>query len=142
SPQTAEILRRPLSEQNVEILRLAHAAYEAGEFDSAIERYFDPDIVWETRWPGLPPEYHGRDGVRAWQRQVLEAGNIHMSLVDARALDDNTVLASYVLRGAGRSSGAETEMKVFDVMSFRDGLIVRRQTFYSEDEALLSQTSG
>jgi ketosteroid isomerase-like protein len=130
-----------VSEQNVEILRLAHAAYEAGEFDSAVDRYLHPDIVWETRWPGLPAEYHGHDGVRQWQRQVLEDVDIRMSLVDARALDAETVLASYALRGAGRSSGVETEMKVFDVLSFRDGLIVRRQTFYSEDEALLSQTS-
>jgi ketosteroid isomerase-like protein len=125
-----------MSDKNVETLRLAHAAYEAGEFDAAVDMYLHPEIVWETRWPGLPTAYHGRDGVREWQRQVLEAVAIRMALVDARALDDETVLASYVLRGAGRSSGVETEMKVFDVMSFRNGMIVRRQTFYSEEEAV------
>jgi ketosteroid isomerase-like protein len=125
-----------MSQENVEIVRLAHSAYKRGDIDAMIETYLHPEIEWETRWPGLPPAFHGRDGVREWVARVMEPMEIEMDLLDARALGQHQVLGSYRLHGAGRSSGTPTEMQVFDLLSFRDGLIARRQTFYSEAEAL------
>jgi ketosteroid isomerase-like protein len=65
----------------------------------------------------------------------MDPMEIQMELLEARAVGDQ-VLASYRVSGAGKSSGIQTEMAVFDLLTFRDGLISRRQTFYSEDEAL------
>jgi ketosteroid isomerase-like protein len=124
-----------MSEENVEILRRSHEAYKRGDFETAIDSYLHPEIVWETRWPGLDHAFHGRDGVREWLAQVMEPMDIEMELLDARALGQQ-VLASYRVHGAGKSSGIPTEMAVFDLLTFSDGLISRRQTFYSEAEAL------
>lgn len=120
---------------NVEVVRRAHELYRAGDFDAAVERYCDPEVEWETRWPGLAPWFHGRDGVREWLRQVLKPMEITMELLDARAIDDERVLAEYRVRGRGRESGVPTEMRIFDVLWVRAGLIYRRRTFYSEQEA-------
>jgi len=58
-----------------------------------------------------------------------------MDLLDVRAVGAQ-VLASYRALGAGKSSGVPTEMPIFDLLTFRDGLIARRETFYTEAEAL------
>ena len=124
-----------MTEKNLETVRLAHEAYKRGEMDAAIDTYLHPQIEWDTRWPGLDHVFHGRDGVRDWLAQVMEPMEIKMDLLEARSLGDQ-VLASYQVYGAGKSSGIPTEMHVFDLLSFRDGLILRRQTFYTEAEAV------
>jgi len=124
-----------MSHDNVEIVKRANQLSLGGGLD-AIEHYLDPEIEWETRWPGLPPVYHGRDGVKAWAARVVEPMQVEMLLVEARALDEQRVLAVFRLHGQGRGSGVPTEMDVFDVYSLRSGMIFRRQTFYTEEEAL------
>ena len=76
-----------MSQENVEIVLRAHDRYKAGDFDGAIDEYLDPEIEWETRWPGLPSWFYGRDGVREWVRRVLEPMEIELDLIDARALN-------------------------------------------------------
>jgi ketosteroid isomerase-like protein len=124
-----------MSHDNVEIVKRANQLSLGGGLD-AIEHYLDPEIEWETRWPGLPPVYHGRDGVKEWAARVVEPMQVEMLLVEARALDEQRVLAVFRLHGQGRGSGVPTEMDVFDVYSLRSGMIFRRQTFYTEEEAL------
>jgi ketosteroid isomerase-like protein len=121
---------------NVGVVRLANKLYRSGELDAAVDASCAPDVEWETRWPGEPPVVHGRGAVKEWARRVNEAISFDQEVVDARELDDERVLAEYRLRGAGRGSGVPTEMTVFDLLWFRDGLIYRRRTFYSRDEAL------
>jgi ketosteroid isomerase-like protein len=125
-----------VSPDNVDIVRRANELYRSGQFDAAIDRYLDPDVAWETRWPGLEPWFHGRNGVREWVRQVTQPMDITMELTHARALDTERVLAAYRVRGRGRGSEVPTDMKVFDVLWLRGGQIYRRRTFYSEEEAL------
>jgi ketosteroid isomerase-like protein len=121
---------------NVEIVRLSHELYSAGELDAAIDQYLDPEIEWETRWPGLEPWFYGREGVREWVRQVMQPMEIEMQLLDARAIDDEVVLAKYRAYGRGRGSAVPAEMRIFDLLWVRNGLIYRRRTFYTEQEAL------
>jgi ketosteroid isomerase-like protein len=125
-----------MPDDNVEIVRRAHALYRAGELDAAIDQYLDPDIEWETRWPGLEPWFYGRDGVREWARRALQPMDIEMELLDARAIDQEVVLAEYRAYGRGRGSNVPTEMKIFDLHWLRSGMIYRRRTFYTEQEAL------
>src|SRR5215210_7389000 len=124
-----------MSQENVEVVRRAYEAYGRGEMDAAIDTYMHPEIEWETRWPGLPSWFHGREGVSEWFERVMEPIEMKMDLLDVRAVGAQ-VLASYRAHGAGRSSGVPTAMRIFDLLTFRDGLIARRQTFYTEAEAL------
>jgi ketosteroid isomerase-like protein len=132
----AEARRTLISNQNVELVRRAHELYRRGDLDVAIEECLDPRIEWETRWPGLPPVFHGHEGVREWVARAMEPMQIEMELIEARAVDDENVLAAYRARGRGRGSGVSTAMKIFDVLSIRNGMIYRRRTFYTEAEAL------
>src|ERR1700693_5527412 len=125
-----------MSQKNVEMVRRANELYLKGDWDVAIQQFVDPDVEWETRWPGLPPVYHGRAGVKQWAAHAVEPMQIEMKLIEAREVDEERVFAAYRVRGQGRGSGVPTEMKVFDLLSIRDGMIYRRQTFYTEEEAL------
>jgi hypothetical protein len=55
-----------MSQENVEIVRRSNELYLLGDLDAMIDEFIDPDIEWETRWPGLPPVFHGREAVREW----------------------------------------------------------------------------
>ena len=46
------------------------------------------------------------------------------------------MLARYDAHGRGRASDVSTDMKIFDLLWVRDGLVYRRRTFYTEAEAL------
>jgi hypothetical protein len=61
---------------------------------------------------------------------------IEMKLLDARAIDEEAVLAEFRLRGRGRESGVPADMRVFDLYWIRNRMIYRRRTFYSRAEAL------
>jgi ketosteroid isomerase-like protein len=56
--------------------------------------------------------------------------------LEVSEIDGANVLLGFHIDGRGRESGIEVEMDVWDVWSFRDGRMVRRQTFRSRDEAL------
>jgi hypothetical protein len=120
---------------NVEIVR---CVWELGrtDRDAAIDCYLDPEIEWETRWPGLEPYFYGRDGVREWARQVAQPMEFATELLEARIIDDDRVLATVRLYGRGRGSDVPAEMRIFDLLWLRNGQIYRRRTFYSEREAL------
>jgi ketosteroid isomerase-like protein len=124
-----------MSEENVEVIRKLNEIWSADPSNPPYE-YMDPKIEWETRWPGLPHYFHGHEGVREWVDRVLDPMEIEMHLIEARPLDEETVLAEYRAHGEGRGSGAESEMTIFDLYSVREGRIYRRRTFYSEAEAL------
>ncbi len=56
-------------------------------------------------------------------------------LIDVTTIDEERVFVEFLNRGRGRGSGLPVEMTVYDIWSFRDGLVSRRQTFYDRAEA-------
>jgi ketosteroid isomerase-like protein len=124
-----------MSEKNVEVVKSLNEVWSSDPRNPPTE-YLDPEIEWETRWPGLPHHFHGHEGVRRWTELVLEPMAIEMELMAARAVGEEVVLAEYLARGEGRGSTARTEMTIFDLYWIRDERIYRRRTFYTEAEAL------
>jgi ketosteroid isomerase-like protein len=95
-----------------------------------------PEIAWETRWPGFESPFRGRDGVRRFFAAFEEAiADVRPRFRILREAGDH-VLVETILSGHGRGSGARVEMSVFDIWTFRDRLLWRRQTFYARDEAI------
>jgi ketosteroid isomerase-like protein len=125
-----------MSQENLEVVRRSNELYRLGELETMLDEFIDPDVEWETRWPGLPPVFHGREGVRQWIALATEPMEIEMTLIDAVEVDEDTVLAEFSLRGRGRESGVPADMKVFDLYSIRNRMVYRRRTFYSREEAL------
>ena len=124
-----------MSEKNVEVVRKVNEIWSADPSNPPYE-YLDPEIEWETRWPGLPRYFYGHEGVKEWVDRVLEPMQISMDLIEVRPVDDETVLAEYRARGEGRGSGVPVEMPIFDLYSIRNGMVYRRRTFYTDAEAL------
>lgn len=95
-----------------------------------------PDVEWHTLWPGLESEYRGHDGIRAWGAAFLEifedAGQEVLEVVE---LDDGRVFLHVRLFGRGRGSGTPAEMHVFDIWTFKDGLLFHRQPYYDREHA-------
>ena len=61
-----------MSQENVEIVRAAFAAWNTGDMD-AVRELFDPAVIVRTLegWPE-PGPYVGREAVMRWWEQVRE----------------------------------------------------------------------
>jgi ketosteroid isomerase-like protein len=94
------------------------------------------EVEWHTLWPGLESVYRGHEGIRAWGYAFLEifedAGQEVLEVVE---LEDHRVFLHLRLFGRGRGSGTPAEMHVFDLWTFREGLLVHRQPYYDREEA-------
>ena len=76
--------------------------------------------------------------VREWIEQLFELaeGGIHAEVEQLTDLGDDRVFLGIVLTARGRGSGAPFEMSAWEVVWFAEGLVTRRQVFWTRDEAL------
>jgi ketosteroid isomerase-like protein len=126
-----------MSEENVELVRDAFAAWERGDLDW-LDRHTDPEVEI-AQPPNLPggSTYTGKDGMREalrdWPSQWDE---LRIELREATALDQRRVLAMTHQVGRGKGSGVEVEADIAFVFTVRQGKLVRWQMFTSREEAL------
>src|SRR5512134_3304438 len=117
-----------MSEQNVEIVR----RFLVVDLDEALT-YADPGIVWN---PVEESSAQGHDAVRAstvrWKDEWDDYELIPEELADV----GDRVVATVRLRGRGRRSGIETDARLYEVHTLRDGKIVRMDQFTERSEAL------
>jgi ketosteroid isomerase-like protein len=120
-----------VSEANVEVVRRLFDAYNRGDYVAAAE-CLAPDVVYEV---GQELPAQGRDAVRAmwerWDSTWEQMETVPEELVDAR----DHVIATVYYAARGRGSGIEYEERLFDVYTFGDGGIVRKQEFRKRAEA-------
>ena len=145
-----------MSQENVEIVR---------RFFEAIERAFDaywknprsiaaaveahdlwpewvevfekahPQVEWETVFLG--ETFRGQlEAARAWDDFLTWAEDYRPSLEDAADLGGDHVFAVIALVGQGKNSGLRMDARFFDVITVREGLIVRIQEHTARAEAL------
>ena len=105
---------------------------------------FDPDIDYRavSAGPGgvvapdLIGHHHGHAGYREVWRAMLE-GFEDMTLEGEELLDlGDRMISATRLRGHGSGSGAPMDQLLFQVFTFRRGLIVKQEDFGSREEAL------
>ncbi len=128
-----------MSQENVELLRQATDALNRRDVDAWLA-FLSPDVVWEALpgVPGLGELYRGRAEVRAWIDQLFELaeGVVHTEIEQVTELTDGRVFLAVVLTARGRGSGVPFEMPAWSVIWFAEGLVTRRQVFWTRDEAL------
>jgi ketosteroid isomerase-like protein len=125
-----------VSQDRVDIVRSVYDHWREGDFQTPFE-LFDRKVVFV-----MPPElpdagtYLGADALADYTRQFLEPWT-HLTIDghDFVAAGD-TVLASVVQRGAGDASGAETEIRYFQLWSFRGDKVIRLENFRDRGDAL------
>jgi ketosteroid isomerase-like protein len=128
-----------MSEENVELAREAIDALNRGDLDTWLA-FLSPDVVWEALpgVPGIGELYRGRAEVRGWIEELWEVaeGVVHTEIEQITDLGKDRVFLALVLTARGRGSGVPFEMPTWSVIWYREGLVTRRQVFWTRDEAL------
>jgi ketosteroid isomerase-like protein len=126
-----------MSEENVELVRDAFAAWERGDLEW-LDRHTAPEVEI-AQPPNLPgtSTYKGKEGMREalrdWPSQWDE---LRIELIEAAALDQGQVLAMTRQVGRGKGSGVEVEADIAFVLTVRQGVFTRWRMFTSREEAL------
>src|ERR1700682_2071414 len=124
-----------MSQENVEVVRRAYEAWNAGDVQSAL-LFYDPDVEWDGT--NLPDGRVGRgldaimDHLPRWSA-MWENWNVEVE----RVIDAGGDQVVVFIRETGRSTnGLDMDERHAELYRIRDGRIVRRQAFSDPDEAL------
>jgi ketosteroid isomerase-like protein len=128
-----------MSEENVEIVaRFYEPATSKSDLLRRLPRTMalcHPDVEWTAREDGVT--YRGREGVREELERFLESFEDYryeiQRIVDCGG-DDVLVVGLEVARGA--ASGAEVRSVNYELLTIKEGLILRFREYYDEHDAL------
>jgi ketosteroid isomerase-like protein len=108
------------------------------DFDLTLTVY-DPDYEYHQQQEVAFPDWDlgsGHDGFRKFWRQVLEAfEDIRFDPEEILDLGDR-LLVTVQLSGHGTGSGVPMNQKLFQLFTYRRGLIVRQDDFSDRAQAL------
>ena len=91
-----------MSQENVEVVRRAYEAWNAGDMDAVRER-LDPGIIWRPveGWPE-PGPFEGREAVMRWLEQMRETWDTDdLELISDFIDAADRVAMRVIWRGAG-----------------------------------------
>jgi ketosteroid isomerase-like protein len=128
-----------MSQENVEIVRAAFEAWNAGELQDVLSR-FHPELVYHPRADEPDPSPHlGRD---AYERLVYgfvdSFSEVTLEVLELIDVGDDVIASTVlhgVLRGQGSASAGVSDTYVF-VYKLRDGLVVEGWEYRTKQEAL------
>ena len=124
-----------MSQENVELSYRAFDAFTRRDLDALLV-LVDDDVEVYSRLVPLEGAYHGRDGVRRWCQNLIDAfPDWNPEPVEVRDLGDATV-GEVRYRGHGGESGAPVDQVIWQVAWWRGGKLVRLGSYDSEAEAL------
>jgi uncharacterized protein len=127
-----------MSQENLEIVRLAFEAWNRDDLDSAL-LLIHPEAEWRgppELFLGVEGVYRGHAGVREWWSAVKEPWEYFKSHIE-RTLDEGDKVVTVVrFEAVGRESGAKVELPFINAWELRGGLIVKFNAYYSLEEAL------
>jgi ketosteroid isomerase-like protein len=119
----------------VEVVRAILAAVQRQDWQAAIEHY-DPDV--ELDMVGMPEggRYSGRDALWAFYRRWFGTWG-RLPITPEQFIDaGDRVVVVLQIAGVGKGSGAGSSMRSADVMTLRDGRVVRQVGYTDANEAL------
>ena len=131
-----------MSQENVEVVRLAYEAFARGGLDRHMEHFSD-DLDYRSLGGALDEPgaafgpVRGKDALRAllqdWIHTFDGFGMELLELIDAGG---DTVVALERFGGRAKRSGVDTDQVIGDVFTIRDGKIVRVREYPSLEAAL------
>jgi ketosteroid isomerase-like protein len=127
-----------MSQENVEIVKVAYEAFARGGLDRFMEHFTD-DVDYRTV-EGAPDDsgpIHGKDAVRAWLQDWIDTFDEFwfepVELIDA---GEDTVVAVERFGGCAKLSGIETDQTEAVVYSIRDGKLARCREYATRHQGL------
>ena len=127
-----------MSQENVEIVRDAAAAFSRGDLDTWFE-YLADDIDYRAVEGALDDHgpMHGKDAIRAYMQDWLDMFDDFKSepleLIDA---GEDQVIAVVRISGRAKLSGVETDLTYAALYTIRDGKVARGREYWTKDQAL------
>jgi ketosteroid isomerase-like protein len=119
------------------LLDRSYAAFNAGDTQAWPELWTE-DLVWrmsgDAVWPG-PREYVGYDGLERFREDWFGAWDEPtVRVVETEHLPDgdHTLLEA---RATGKAQGVEFELRVWQLVAFRDGRMATVDHFFDADAA-------
>jgi len=124
--------------EDVDAIRRSYEAFNRGDLDGALE-VMHPEIEWQTYIVPGPGggTYHGREGVRQlWSDARGVFGDFRNEPERFFDVAPERVVAFIRVCGVGKESGAFVEARIAHVITMKDGMAIRVQSFEDRDEAL------
>jgi ketosteroid isomerase-like protein len=127
-----------MSQQNIQTVRDAAAAFNRGDVDTWLE-YFADDIDYRAIEGALDDRgpMHGKDAVRAYVQDWLDMFDDFkvepMELIDA---GEDQVIAVGRISGRAKLSGVETDLTSAALYTIRDEKIARGREYWTKEQAL------
>jgi ketosteroid isomerase-like protein len=131
-----------MSQENVDKARAFIDAYNRRDFDAAVES-FDPEIDWVLPAHQSSDSGRGPDEVRRFWEGLDETFE-ELRLDPQEFVDDGDQVATRLrYYGRGKGSGIVVEGELYhQVVTFRDGRMVRIEYFTDWDQALEATTGS
>ena len=124
-----------MSQENVELAHRGVDAFNRRDL-TALLALADDDIDGAPALASMEGHYHGHAGIRRWWESLFSGlPDFTIEVVEVRDLGDLTV-AVLDFRAQGAVSHAPVEQRVWQLAEWRDGKVIRWQTFRTEAEAL------
>jgi uncharacterized protein len=128
-----------MSQENVEVVRCAIAAFTDGELETlrTTGEWYHPDVEFHED-PSFPDAgvHRGADAIEAHFQEFLDAFETYSFEVDEILDAGESVVVVTHQRGRGKGSGAEVDMRNAWVFAFRDGKIQRITPYWERAKAL------
>jgi ketosteroid isomerase-like protein len=130
-----------MSQENVEIVRAAFEAWNAGELQlQDVLSHFHPELVYHPRADEPDPSPHvGRDAYERLLYGFVDSfSEVTFEVLEVIDVGDHVIASTVlhaVLRGQGSASAGVSDTYVF-VYKLRDGLVVEGWEYRTKQEAL------
>jgi ketosteroid isomerase-like protein len=121
-------------QEDMDRVRDAWAAISDNDLDRFLE-LIDPEVEFTSLVAEADAvSYRGHEGVRRWWDAIREAfADFWADDIDLREVGEH-ILAC--IRLCGEVQGVRVEQTVWQVLTVRDGLVIRWSLYRSEEEAL------
>jgi len=128
-----------MSQENVEIVKVAYEAFARGGLDRFVEHFTD-DVEYHVLAGAddlIHGPIHGKDALRAWLRDWIEMfEGFWMKLVELIDAGGVTVFTAERYGGRARLSRVETDSANWTVFTIRDGKIAGAREYETRAQAL------
>jgi ketosteroid isomerase-like protein len=128
-----------MSQENIEVVKVAYAAFAGEGLDGFMEHFTD-DVEYRVLAGAddlIHGPCHGKDAVRAWlQDWIAMFDGFWMELVELIDAGGVTVFTAERYGGRARLSGVETDSANWTVFTIRDEKIASGHEYPTREQAL------
>ncbi len=132
-----------MSQENVEVVKLAYEAFARGGLDQYMEHFTD-DVVYRTRRddPSSAASaesrpIRGKGAMRAWLQDWIDMfDGFRMEPLELIDAGEDTVVVVERFGGRAKLSGVETDQTIGDVVTIRNRKIARGHEYPTREQAL------